>query len=153
MKVRSPVSHPNTVKALTGLLGFKVVRVDGLQTELRRGRIHVVVRTFHEDRGTEVRFHEDRGRGPKLVVERSGRLLRFKQRLEAALEKQKRVEEAWKRREVRAILESVDPRNCCPFYDVCPLFRESLFVMTYCYSDHHQCDEYRRRSNRSKRPP
>lgn len=144
MKNPSPVSHLDAVEALTSLLGFRIVKDEGLQTETRKGKIHVIVRTFHEDRGTEIRFHEDRGRGSeRLVVERSSRLLTFKQRLEAALEKQKHLTEASERKIEKAFLESVSSHGC-PFYGDCPYLKE-LYPFTYCITEYRHCDEYRKR--------
>ena len=108
---------------LTRSLGFRIARNEGLQTELRKGKIHVIVRTFDECRGTKIRFHEDRGRGSqRLMVERSRRLLRFKQRLEAALEKRGRIREMLKLQGQKVVLESVDSRQCCPWSKDCPFF-------------------------------
>lgn len=143
MKMRSPVSHSDAVEALTGLLGFTVVKEEGLQTEMRKGRVHVIVRSFVEPRETEIRFHEDRGRGSqRLVVERSSRLLRFKHRLETALEKQKLLREASEWKIERAFLESVKSHGC-PFYGDCPYLKE-LYPFTYCLTEYRYCDEYRR---------
>jgi hypothetical protein len=90
---RSDISYDCALNALARL-GFKVVKVDGLMCEFRRGSIHVVVRGFKGLEPLEIRFHEDRGRGLNhVVVESSSRLLRFRDRLEEALEKQKRIEE------------------------------------------------------------
>jgi len=89
----SPVSHLSVIELLTDSLGFRIVKDEGLQTELRKGRIHVIVRTYRDDRGTVIRFHEDHGQGRKhLALERSRSLLRFKQLLEAALEKKKQAD-------------------------------------------------------------
>lgn len=143
MKVRSPVCHSDAVEALTNILGFRIIREEGLQTEMRKGKVHVVVRTFHGAGGTEIRFHEDRGQGShRLVLERSGRLLKFRQRLEAALEKQKLIKEASNRKFEEAFLEAVKSHGC-PFYRDCPHFKE--LPLTYCITKYRYCDEYRRR--------
>lgn len=144
MKMMSPVSHSDAVEALTGLLGFRIVREEGLQTEMRKGRIHVVVRTFLKPWGTEIRFHEDRGRGSqRLVLERSSGLLRFKQRLEATLEKQKLLREASEWKIEKAFLESVRSHGCL-FYGDCSYLKE-LYPFTYCITEYRYCDGYRRR--------
>ncbi|MBS7618804.1 hypothetical protein KEJ25_09465 [Candidatus Bathyarchaeota archaeon] len=60
MRIRTSVSHSCAVNALVHRLGFKVVKDEGSMTELRKGGIHVVVRS-RLDEDTEIRFHEDRG--------------------------------------------------------------------------------------------
>lgn len=154
MKMQSPVSHSDAVQALTQLLGFRIVKEEGLQTEMRKGRIHVIVRTFVEPPRTEIRFHEDRGGvSQKLVLERSSRLLRFKQQLEVALEKQKRFTEALVKETEKAFekafFESISSHGC-PFYVDCPHFKE-LYFLTYCITEYHYCDEYRRRAGLRRR--
>jgi hypothetical protein len=87
MRFVSPITHAETVWVLVNEFGFRVVRVEGLQTELRRGCIHVVVRTYRETGGTVIRFHEDRYRmGERHTVERSARLIRFGAELREALQ-------------------------------------------------------------------
>ena len=80
-----------------------------------------------------------------MVLERSTRLLRFKQRLEVALEKQKLLREASDWKIEKAFLESVKSHGC-PFYGDCPYLKD-LYPFTYCITEYRYCDEYRRRDD------
>jgi len=141
----SRVSHADAVEALTRLLGFRIVKDEGLQTDLRKGRVHVVVRSFHEPKRMVIRFHEDRGRvAQRLVLESGSRLLRFKAQLQVALEKQERIEkERLEKFEKASESEAVKRLLHCRFYKICPQAREDrLYCTSGGFSD--CCDEYQR---------
>jgi len=122
-------------------LGFRVAREEPQQTHMRRGSIHFVVRFYAREIGLtkEVCFHQDVGR-PHRTLERSGELLRFRDELQPALMEQERVE--------NLASESLDEHlklvYCCPYYQVCPSFREDGFLCTYRFCDRSYCEEYQR---------
>lgn len=145
MRMASPISHADTVEALTRLLGFRIVKDEGLQTDMRKGGFHVVVRSFVQPKRTEIRFHEDRGQGTqRLVLESSARLLRFKAQLQVALDKQERIHrERLETFEKSSESEAVKHLLYCRFYKICPQAREDRYycvsgVMSDC------CDEFQK---------
>ena len=141
MRLFSPVTHSEAVEVLASRFGFRVVRDEGLQTEMRRGAIHVVVRTYRESGRTVIRFHEDRFRvGERHTVEGGARLVRLGAGLlEALKEKGRAGPTSEKALEVEApgLLER------CRFYDVCGMARmDRLSCMSSPYSS--LCMEYQR---------
>jgi hypothetical protein len=128
--------------------GFRVIRDEGLQTELRRGCIHVVVRTYRETGGTVIRFHEDRYRaGMRHTVERSARLLRFEAGLKMAL--LKRRAEGGTENSI-PVVEAPGPEGRCKFYGDCRMARaDSLLCMSGAYSE--LCEEYKRLEEEKRR--
>ncbi|MEM2128024.1 MAG: hypothetical protein QXH67_07380 [Candidatus Bathyarchaeia archaeon] len=134
MRFFSPVAHSEAVEVLRSRFGFRVVREEGLQTELRRGTVHVVVRTYREEGGTEIRFHEDRFReGERHTVERSARLVRLGEELREALEERMKA-----RREPEMVLgvEAPGVEERCRFYDECPEARvDRLSCRSSIYSE------------------
>jgi len=149
MRFLSPVTHAEAVWVLVNEFRFRVVRVEGLQTELRRGCIHVVVRTYREAGGTVIRFHEDRYRmGERHTVERSARLIRFGDELRGALSKR-----GGTGREPETsipLVEAPSPEGRCRFYGVCRMARvDSLLCMSGAYSE--LCEEYQRLEGEGRR--
>jgi len=148
MRFLCPVTHAEAVWVLVNELGFRVVRVEGLQTELRRGCIHVVVRTYRETGGTVIRFHEDRYRmGERHTVERSARLIRFEDELREALSKRR----AGGGTEAPIpLVEAPSPEGRCRFYGVCRMARaDSLLCTSGAYSE--LCEEYKRLEEEERR--
>ena len=149
MRFLSPVTHAEAERVMVNEFGFRVVRVEGLQTELRRGCIHVVVRTYREAGGTVIRFHEDRYRmGERHTVERSARLIRFEARLREALSKRGG---AGREPETSIpLVEAPSPEGKCKFYGVCRMARaDSLLCMSGAYSE--LCEEYKRLEGEKKK--
>jgi hypothetical protein len=149
MRFVSPITHAETVWVLVNEFGFRVVRVEGLQTELRRGCIHVVVRTYREAGGTVIRFHEDRYRmGERHTVERSARLIRFGARLREALSKRRR---AGARSEASIpVVEALGLGGKCRFYGDCREARgDRLLCISGTFSE--LCEEYRRLEEERKK--
>jgi hypothetical protein len=141
MRLLSPISHAEAVWVLVNELRFRIARDEGLQTELRRGRIHVVVRTYKETGDTVIRFHEDRYRmGERHTVERSARLLKFEDELREALSKRR----AGGGTEAPIpTVEAPSPEGKCKFYGDCRMARaDSLLCMSGAYSE--LCEEYKR---------
>jgi hypothetical protein len=148
MRFLSPVTHAEVVWVLVNELGFRVVRVEGLQTELRRGCIHVVVRTYREAGGTVIRFHEDRYRmGERHTVERSARLLKFEAELREALSKRRA---GGGTEAPTPVAEATSQEDKCRFYGDCRMARaDSLLCMSGAYSE--LCEEYRRLEKERKK--
>jgi hypothetical protein len=149
MRFLSPVTHAEVVWVLVNEFGFRVVRDEGLQTELRRGRIHVVVRTYKETGDTVIRFHEDRYRmGERHTVERSARLLKFEAELREALSKRGRAGGGTEA--PIPTVEAPSPEGKCKFYGDCRMARaDSLLCMSGAYSG--LCEEYKRLEEEERR--
>ena len=141
MRIVSPVTHSEAVEVLKDGFGFRVVRDEGLQTEMRRGAIHVVVRTYRESGRTVIRFHEDRFRvGERHTVDGGARLVRFGAGLWEALKEKRR---AGPRSEKIPEVEAPGLLDRCRFYDVCgEARRDRLSCMSSPYSS--LCTEYQR---------
>ncbi|MEM2129081.1 MAG: hypothetical protein QXZ70_00630 [Candidatus Bathyarchaeia archaeon] len=141
MRFVSPAAHSEAVEVLKDRFGFRVVREEGLQTEMRRGAIHVVVRTYRERDRTVIRFHEDRFReGERHTVERSARLVRLGEEIKEALLERMRAG-----REPGRMLGVEAPRveERCRFFDECPEAGEDrLCCRSSIYSE--LCEEYGR---------
>jgi hypothetical protein len=149
MRLLSPISHAEAVGVLVNELGFRIVRDEGLQTELRRGCIHVVVRTYKETGDTVIRFHEDRYRmGERHTVERSARLLKFEDELREALSKRGRAGGGTEA--PIPMVEAPSPEGRCKFYGDCRMARaDSLLCMSGPYSE--LCEEYKRLEEEERR--
>ena len=147
---RSDISYDCALHALARL-GFRVVKADNLMYELRKGNIHVVVRGCKGLEPLEIRFHEDRGRGSKHVtVESNSRLLRFRDRLEEALERQKLIEEEELKKmwSVGLSIDEYIKLFGCPFYGECQ--RKHTVDPTTCSHYYSRCEEYLRRKGKPK---
>jgi hypothetical protein len=142
MRLLSPISHAEAVGVLVNELRFRIARDEGLQTELRRGCIHVVVRTYKETGDTVIRFHEDRYRmGERHTVERSARLLKFEAELREALSKRGRA--GGETEAPIPMVEAPSPEGKCKFYGDCRMARtDSLLCISGAYSE--LCEEYKR---------
>jgi hypothetical protein len=148
MRLLSPITHAEAVWVLVNELRFRIVRDEGLQTELRRGRIHVVVRTYKETGDTVIRFHEDRYRmGERHTVERSARLLKFEDELREVLSKRR----AGGGTEAPIpTVEAPSPEGKCRFYGDCGRARaDSLLCISGAYSE--LCEEYQRLEGERRR--
>jgi hypothetical protein len=150
MRFMSPITHAEAVWVLVNEFGFRVVRDEGLQTELRRGCIHVVVRTYRESGGTVIRFHEDRfGEGGRHAVERSARLLRFGAGLREALSKRRKRTGVGSEVSIPSV-EAPSLGGKCRFYGNCSEARgDRLLCISGAFSE--LCEEYQRLEEERKK--
>lgn len=148
LRLISPITHSEAVDVLRSRFGFRVVRDEGLQTEMRKGAIHVVVRTYRKSGGTVIRLHEDRfGEGGRHTVERSARLVRLWAELREAL---KEKEPAGLKSEKVPEVEAPGLLDRCRFYDICG---EARMDRLYCRSSTYSslCEIYERFMEESKK--